>query len=350
MDDNQDKVDVLDPDEAALAQAEKEAEEEDRAAEEARKGANADESDPDADDGEGDPKPKAEGEQQGKDTGKDEGEGGPNHMIPKARLDEVSARERAARERAEELERKLAEAQRQAAYYQGRSETQPKAEPEPKGPSPEEQIAELEKQVDDIWTKADEGEIGIAEARRQERAIEKQIAGIQQAAQAPEQKPQKDPDSLSRKEVLEANKQEMLEAVPELNEMLEQPGWGEWLRGTTLKAMEESGKPMKDNSVGEVLRYRQNFARIARQAYQTYWKSSEGTGGQQPATSQTQRKSEAAEQRERKHALADNHPPDTNEIGAAGDGEQFSERVFMNKGFYAQEDLSDEALDKIIGE
>ena len=104
---------------------------------------------------------------------------GEQPMIPKARFDEVA-------DRANRASAQVLYLQGQLEAYRSGQKTEPKAEE----PTPETTIDELEAQRDAIWKKADDGDLTLSEARKQERALDRRIAEIERAAQPkPEEKP-----------------------------------------------------------------------------------------------------------------------------------------------------------------
>lgn len=100
-------------------------------------------------------------------------------MIPKGVFDDRVIKER----------EKTAEAERQAAYWKGRAEAapapgqqpQPAAQPLP-AQTPEQRVAALDAQIDDLAAKFDNGEITMADFKKQERTLTDQRSAIHEDA------------------------------------------------------------------------------------------------------------------------------------------------------------------------
>lgn len=88
-------------------------------------------------------------------------------MIPKARFDEVLARATKAEQEAA-YQRGLAEGRQPAAPAPG----QPGGQPQPAAATPEQRLAAIDTEIDALATKFDNGEITMADYKKQERALD----------------------------------------------------------------------------------------------------------------------------------------------------------------------------------
>lgn len=106
-------------------------------------------------------------------------------MIPKGRFDEVNQARKQEAERARQLELEIAELKGRISA----SKPEQNEQPEQKALTPQDEIAKLNNEIDELWGKVDDGELSASDARRKEREIDARILELQKPAQS--QKPEK---------------------------------------------------------------------------------------------------------------------------------------------------------------
>lgn len=97
-------------------------------------------------------------------------------MIPKARLDQEANRRRKLEEERAAMERELAFLKGKDAAHKERSEPKP----DEAGTQPKKTVEQLEGEIDQIWEKADTGDLTLKEARRLERELQAEIQVLTQ--------------------------------------------------------------------------------------------------------------------------------------------------------------------------
>lgn len=159
-----------------------------------------------------------DGDSDADDTDKD---GDPEKvMIPKQRFDQVSGRMR-------QLEEALDQTTRELAWHEGResvrsetAKTQSDAEPA----KDQKTVDQLQAEIDDLWEKADEGDLTLSQARKLEREKQAEIDQLKQSeSNANRKEPEQQPDlakSIADREINRAA-QKVVEAHPYLDELSE---------------------------------------------------------------------------------------------------------------------------------
>ncbi|WP_417790290.1 hypothetical protein [Terasakiella pusilla] len=166
-------IDFDDPDVVALEEARKEVE-----AEEAGTFQNEED-----DQGEAEQEAEAllnrhDDEQESK-VSQDEPESKEDVRIPKARFDEVNEARKQEAERARQLELENAELKGKLSVTNPAQKTEQVAEPE----TPQNEISRLENQIYDLWNQVEDGQLTMADARREERKFEARIRQLDASTQ-----------------------------------------------------------------------------------------------------------------------------------------------------------------------
>lgn len=311
-------VDEVTPDQQELLDAEAEV----KAEEEAKAKAEADTEE----------KPDAEPDKDSKPE-KDEDEKAETPRIPKSRLDEVL--DKANRATAEN------------AYLKQRLEALEAAKPEEKEATPpvEDQVSALEAKRDEIWQMADDGELSLSEARKQERALDAEISALQKPEPKPPAPQQDTYFSIEKQKIIAENP-----AIKAINDAFPIGTKGndrrwELIEGEAQEAMERDGTPLNPDDPLSKLEYMRKQGEIAAR-YAPLWGVEVPKPNGQPESNSGKSQ---AENRKNKLDLADNHPTAIEEMGSTGDALQYTEAQLEAMTDDEIEALPDSIKNKIAG-
>jgi len=267
-------------------------------------------------------------------TAKDEDAKPEPVMIPKSRFDEVL--DKANRSEAE------------TAYLKQRLEALEAQKPEQKEATPpvEDQIAALESKRDEIWQKADDGELSLSEARKQERALDAEISTLQKPEQPKPQAPQPDTYfTIEKRKIMAENP--AIDAINDKFPVGTQANDRRWelIEGEAQEAMERDGKPLDPNDPLSKLEYMRKQGEIAAKYAPLWGVEVPKPNGQPESNSGTSQ----AGDRKKKLDLADNHPTAIDEMGSTGDALQYTDAQLEAMTDDEIEALPDSIKSKIAG-
>ena len=238
-------------------------------------------------------------------------------MIPKARLDEV-------------LDAK-SKAEQDAAYWKGVAAAQATALHPPVGdpgkdaaPLPQDRIKGLEAEIDAAWSKADEGELSLSEARKKEREIASQIRAIEEEM-SPKKTELRESDALKARSedlYLTEKTEELKQAHPYVGLITDAQDWT-FLRHKALTALQQEGANLTPGPRADLM-LRQRMAELT----DVYGPSITGKAlpKDQSKPNHTQSgMSPTAQARAEKLALAERQPPDTGALGRTGMKDEITE-------------------------
>lgn len=261
----------------------------------------------------GQPKEQAQGQQQQEQPVE-------TPMIPKPRFDEVAERAR--------------QAEQHAAYWRGVAEArqqpgqpgQPAQQQQPQA-TPEQRIAEFDKQIDALSTKFDNGEITMAELRRQERELQRQQEAVRTASQ---QAPQQSQPRQANDDLFLESKTAQLEQAHPWIKVFEAVGtdahWG-LLKAEAIDNLTKQGIDPRQGNWGR-LQLRTEIARLAdeygpslvAERAKAQGIALPGQSQEQPAQNQQRQPSPAAAARQTKLQMQEQSPPDLTAMrGGGGD-------------------------------
>lgn len=260
-------------------------------------------------------------------------EGKTGDTVPVGVLIEERKQGKTARREAEELKLQNAHLQGQLAAMQAKPD-QGAEQPEP-SKSPEEQITDLNAQTDEIWAKADEGEVTLLEANQKARELQAQIEGIKQAnaPQAPEQ--------VVLDTRIEENLVRLEDEYPVIKKV--SPDMMDGFVQQAYQQAEEEGKPIGLGAL-ETMRLHEMTAKAANAHFYG------DTPAAQPADpapkvpaptdspSGKQGLSPEAQARSAKLDLAASHPPDINQSGSAAEAGQTDDQLLAKMDGMSEED------------
>ncbi len=270
----------------------------------------------------------------------DEGEGD-KRMVPIAALHESRSNLRES-----ELARARLEGMLAASQQLVTGDAQTPGQPAQPTQTPENQVAALNSQIDDLWQKGDDGELSLVEIRKQERVIEGQIRTIQgdgtvrpQGQQAPQM------DATVEQNLVR------LEADYPVITTLTDVAMAEFVK-QAYESSEAEGKPIGAGAL-ETMRLHNLAAKHAHDHYGKFYPQSATPAApaaqpQTPAVTTPVGLSEAAQARSAKMDLAANHPPNINSLGTSADGQMSDEQV-ASKMEGMSEDEAIEFLDTMPG-
>lgn len=240
--------------------------------------------------------------------------------VPLATLLEVRKK---GRDRERELELELA---RQGGELDALKKNSASADkPEPEKPSPEQQIADLNAQIDQAWDDVDQGENTNLEASKKDRELREQIQTIERSS-APQVETGR---QVVYDTQIETNVVELETKYPIIKGLTELE-----MQGFVSKAYQQAkdeGKPIRDGGL-ETMRLHNMTAKAAHDHYAQFFKPaptpegerqdtpSKSTLSSQGQTSGKKGLSNQAKDRADKMDFAASHPPDINQIGSAAEG------------------------------